>query len=396
MNHIPDGHGVDAVEEDEITGIYGDAADGEALLSLRKKIKFEPWHHPVKQLIRRRQWVAQVDRLIGQEQGRVISYLSLPGADMLDVRVLGESVQKNGGAIRLLGFNSRQVSNDETGVQLNAESVLRQEGIITDDSLTLPDRLQDIAVGRSHAAAKLAEWGTFDVINIDLCDHFGSAAPSPNMFDVIERIVAHQRVRTRPWLLMITTRVDPENVGLAREKFSKPIDTNLAAAAQFEASLVEALALGEESIGDELAGCWGKSGEPIAKIFAIGMGKYLLHFLHNQIQDPAKVELASCFGYRVYGNDVDMLSTVFRIKPIEKVIIAVGVEQVDIPEIEISSALQIVRKAGALIDGDAVLNADQNMMDMVEDTEKMLSKVDYDISGYRPWLRALTARACQV
>ncbi|WP_322548051.1 PP_RS20740 family protein [Stenotrophomonas geniculata] len=390
MQADPNGQGLDPLDEIDQETVYGEAAEvdvAEEIVSARKRSDFKPWHHPVKQFVREKQWLLQVERL-GKAQGRDLGYLSLPGEDMFDVRVIGESVKRRGGKVRLLGFNSRKPGMGDAGSQINAESVLRQEKIITDDSRTLPDRLQDIAEKRSHVYRIMESYGKFDVINIDLCDHLGADTAGPGIFDVIEKIVLHQRGYATPWLFMMTTRVHPDFLGKAEGKFSPPLRKNIELGPEFSEKLAELIGV-DICIAKDVERYWKVAGDPLIKIFAVGLGKYLLHLLHNQIQDPASVELASCCAYRVESKSLDMLSVVFRVTPREKIMISAEQQNnIEIPAIEMASAIQIVRKAGATVDVDAVVNDRAVLVNLVEQTEALLAAGNYDVSKYREWLGA--------
>ena len=398
MNRFPQGGAAkDFVDKSDIELVYGE--DDGGLATVGKRDDFKAWHHPVKQFVREEQWRKQLDRLLGEkglfEDGRPIHYLSLPGEDMFDVRVLGELARDKGRKIRLLGFNSDAYAPGETGGQLNSESVLRQEGIITNDSLTLGDRLQDIAVERSHVFKKMEGWGRFDVINLDFCNHIGAKVEGIGFFDVLYKLVSHQRSSSSPWLLMLTTRVHPDHVEVARESFSGPIDSNIKLSDEFCQNLAGILNI-EVCSGEGLSQCWGASGESLVKLFSVGLGKFILHLLHNQVQDPASVELASCFSYRVEGDHLDMLSVVFRITPGDKVLIPVDNRVVNIPALEIASALQIVRKSGNICDVDSSIKDPGLLNELVEATEKLLSIANYDVDKYKDWLRTRSVRACAV
>ncbi|WP_294993848.1 hypothetical protein [uncultured Stenotrophomonas sp.] len=392
MNRVdPDGHGQDYLDDSLLENIYGEDSPPEDLVASRKRVDFKAWHHPAKQFVRENQWLMQVERL-GPFEGKTIVYLSLPGEDMFDVRVIGEAVKRGGGQIKLLGFNSRIAGAEDAGSQINSESVLRQEGIITDDSLTLPDRLQDIAAPRSHVYERMASYGKFDVVNLDLCDHLGASTDGVSIFDVIEKIAFHQRGYTTPWLFMLTTRVHPNFINLAQEKFSPPIRKNIELGEAFSEKLAELIGA-HSCVVDDVDQYWELVGDPLLKIFAVGLGKYLLHLLHNQVQDPAAVELSSCCGYRVEAQHLDMLSVVFRVTPRDKVMIpAAQTNSIEIPEVELSSAIQIVRKAGRTIDVDAALQSPETLRNLVESTERLLQGGNYDVSKYQEWLGAHNVR----
>lgn len=152
----------------------------------------------------------------------------------------------------------------------------------------------------------------------------------------------------------------------AEDKFLHPLRKNIELGPEFSDKLAELIGV-DVCVAENVDRYFKINGDPLLKIFAVGLGKYLLHLLHNQVQDPASVELSSCCGYRVEAEHLDMLSVVFRVTPKEKVIIpAAQVADIAIPAIEMASAIQIVRKAGATVDVDLVLQDRDTLVEYVE------------------------------
>lgn len=391
MSHSQHPDGSDAFEEDDLDAVYGDVSRNDGSTQGTRKRDFLPWHHPVKQFVRSKQWLKQADRLLGDVPiGRRVRYLTLPGADMLDVRLLGEYLRDRGRSLECLGFNSRPANNDPDfgeGGRINAESVLRQEGIISDNSLTLPDRFQDIAVESSQANVHLRSWKAFDIINIDICGHFASGDEVPNAFEAMNRLVAHQRTAEQPWLLMLTTRVHPDHLAAARVHFDSAIQRNVNLDGSFRAELATAIEIDEEHIEEELLQVWAAHDSRFVKLYAIGLGKHLLHLFHNQYQSPARVELKSCMAYRVHGDVPDMLSIAFLIRPGERVVIPANAPRIlVIPNVEVVHANQIVRKAARLLDVDSALEDEMVLGECIAESEELLYKCNYETSSYREWL----------
>lgn len=71
---------------------------------------FEPWHRPRKQWIRRYQWHDSLLEMMRETHfpadARIMRYLSLPGEDLLDVRVLREACVEAGVDMRFTGMVS--------------------------------------------------------------------------------------------------------------------------------------------------------------------------------------------------------------------------------------------------------------------------------------------------
>src|SRR5215212_3754207 len=106
------------IPDAEIEAIYGPdatvAAEGPASLP-RIKRTFMAWHHPVKQIVRARQWAKLTGKLLAERRQRleVLRYFTLPGPDLLDVRVLTEVCSPLEIPIHYFGFNAGAEGLDE-------------------------------------------------------------------------------------------------------------------------------------------------------------------------------------------------------------------------------------------------------------------------------------------
>lgn len=62
--------------------------------SRKTKKEFKPWHNPRKQLVRKEQWIYFTSKYLANIlSGRTtLKYFSLPGDDLLDVRVFHDSI----------------------------------------------------------------------------------------------------------------------------------------------------------------------------------------------------------------------------------------------------------------------------------------------------------------
>src|SRR5262245_8498942 len=99
----------DPVETSDVRDIYGDAPPPALpLLVPAKRVDFQPWHYPVKHVVRSEQWAALTRNLLEEHYPNlvVLRYFTLPGADMLDVRVLSDVCGPRGISIEYFGFNA--------------------------------------------------------------------------------------------------------------------------------------------------------------------------------------------------------------------------------------------------------------------------------------------------
>jgi hypothetical protein len=401
--YVEDGY----IEGDYVDTVFGGTDKRQTVVSTpANRTSFAPWHHPVKQIVRDYQWADLVRKLLAehrQGQGREsLRYFTLPGADLLDVRVLAEAVADMGTRIEYFGFDSGYEDQakseiDLTGAYLLAESALRQSGSISDRAEILRDRLEDIAQPGTHAAERLRQRGVFDVINIDACDHLGykPEGRTGSVFEAIEKLLEHQLWAKEPWLLFITTRANVALLGTPATKLQYAIMRNIDVhQEEFSAPLAECIGAEVATIAADLAGCWTVQNLNFLKLFSVGLSKYLLHFYHAQQNIRTKVELASAFAYKVSGDEPDMLSLAFRMTPKGLNVLAPSAGGgTPLPTVELSHALGMVSRAKKLWDLDQAIASDQGIRtEAVVGTEKLLSAANYDIPKWREWLRTLPVR----
>jgi hypothetical protein len=407
LKSVGEGGGLEK-EEDYIEAVFGHDEEAETVVtSPGLRTSYAPWHHPVKQIVREYQWAHLVHKLVTEQrhgsQRDTLRYFTLPGADLLDVRVLAEALAQIGTQIEYFGFDSGYVAaegdmpKDDTGTYFAAESELRQAGRITGRAEILGDKLEDIAVPDSHAAGRLKQRGVFDVINIDACDHLGyvPAGRTRSVFDALEKLLAHQLKAEEPWLLFVTTRANAGLLGIPTTKLQNAIHKNIELYPNdFSGPLADCIGGKVATLAADLAGQWSKQSLQFLKLFCVGLGKYLLQYYHAQQNLPARVELVSAFGYKVSSDEPDMLSLAFRITPK-----GLNVQQGSaggasvIPNIELSHALAVVEKAKKLWDLDQAITSDDDVRrDAVDGMRRLLASANYDIPGWHKWLRELPVR----
>ena len=390
--------GSDEIPDEDLQIAYGGRNRGEEFVAASKrKTAFKPWHHPVKQIVRTRQWAALTRRLIeDRAQPRPsLRYFTLPGPDLLDIRILADICEPLNVQIEYFGFDVGQEVPDEaeesfTGEWINAESALRQAGRISADALILPDRLEDIATENSQAAAQLRQRPAFDVINIDACDHLAylPKGRTHNTFDALGALLRHQMTSRTPWLLFVTTRAQPELLGNPGIQFQNAITQNLALPGGFGEALAGSIGADLTKLGSALVAIWGANDARFLKLYSIGLGKFLLQFFHMQPNLPANVELASCYAYRVHSNNADMLAMAFRITPDPPRVFAPGIGGAAVVNnLEPHRAIRVATQARKLQDLDEALKNEVDVRaEAIVGTEALLGAANYDLDGWRNWL----------
>lgn len=375
------------------------------LIGARLRDDFAPWHHPVKQVVRHYQWLELTEKLLRDHRSaserQTMHYFTLPGRDLLDVRVLAGAVNSLGTRIEYFGFDAgggeSPAENSELDKQtfFSAEAELRQSGLVTDLAEVLPDRLEDIAVSGSQAANRLEQKRPFDVINLDACQHlaYEPKGRQKTIFNALQKLLEHQLGATKPWLLFLTTRVDPERLGAPAEMLKQAIKENLSVHKQdFGDALADCLGGDPAKLDSHLDECWQSDDEDLLKVYSVGLGKYLLQFFHAQLGRQAKVELVSAYAYKISKQKPEMLSLAFRVRP-KHVVMPATAAPPQPDAIELNGALKIVARAKRLWDLDEGLEADDEVRELaVEGTKELLGSADYDLAAWREWLADLPVR----
>lgn len=183
--------------------------------SIQRAREFLPWHRPRKQFVRR-MWKGCLEDILKQrEPDSEISYLGLPGADLLDLRFFYRHFCEDGeNRLRFVGFDTARQAGSSAANDLElslAELKLRPS--VSSQSDVLADDIRRLAATNSQSYRRCARSAPFDVVNLDLCDSILSEAPGgPNsMFSALARIVGVQAGYTHPWLILLTSTIDRES-----------------------------------------------------------------------------------------------------------------------------------------------------------------------------------------
>lgn len=391
---MTDDHG-DVPGGDDLAAAYGEdyASVDEFTVVRPKRTQFAPWHHPVKQRVRTSQWQMLVHRLISTRNmnGGTLRYFTLPGPDLLDVRVLADICAPQSVAIEYFGFDAALQASNVNNQRFEIESALRQSSKITDQAIIYPDQLQDIALSNSQAARQLSQQRPFDVVNVDACDHlaYAPADRGRSLFDALRSLLAHQMDATAPWLLFVTTRAEPELMEGPGVELRRAVNDNLNSnVGGFGLALAGLFETDEATIADAVANIWAVPSDRFLKLYALGLTKYLLQFFLAQPNRPANVELASTCAYRVFRGDPDMLALAFRITPGPRVVFEPGEQPPSTAALEVERAINAAERAKRLRDLDRELADNPDLcLEAARGSAVLLSASNYDIEAYAQWLR---------
>lgn len=359
------------------------------------KKEFLPWHRPRKQYVRDRQWREQIEALLSEAspQGNTLKYLGLPGIDLLDLRYFHNAIctPKN---LRLcfLGFNSDAApgSDNQTELNISLDEVRRLPHIDVASEI-IPDDFCRIASGDSIAWSKAFHLGPYDIVNLDLCDGFGKHPPGSledTHYNAVNQLLTLQAKNKNPWLLLLTTRVGRNHVHVdVLEKLLTGYLRNLMDCLPFQNASRESFSINDENTLRQAS----QTEDGLLSIFLIGLCKWFLGLAVDQ-QPPSTVKVQNVLGYRVYGKaeHEDLVSLAIKFEPTfiaghDALALA---NQPFSPPNECSLAVEALGKISDLQDVDALLRADQSLLDaMTTDMASLLESARYDPAAYREWVR---------
>lgn len=365
--------------------------------------RFKPWHKPRKQWVRRYQWFRLTVDLLADTHfpadARVFRYLSMPGEDLLDVRILQEACADANIEMRFTGLNAVKIGSPDD-LQLNiSESAIRDLPTIHAGSRVLREKFQSIAEPESLAYTEIRNSGPFNAINIDLCDHIAfreQHAGAQTIIDALAQILQIQLEHAmHPWLLFVTTRIAPGQVdGANLRALIQAVRDNIADSVEFEAWTAALLDADGAALLAALDAPDKLTPHHFKNLFCLGFGKWLLSYI--RAAQPARefCMLPSCF-YSIHDGQPDMLSLAFRCDVIRRPPTdAYGIlidEENAVQDEEIEMGVRLAEQAASLADLDALLSSEPEVLErMTIESEVLLRAANYRVDdpemGYRAWL----------
>lgn len=357
--------------------------------------EFQPWHLPRKQWVREYQWTDSVERLIQSGQvtfadNRPLRYLTLPGEDLLDIRVLHGFCERIGCSLKFLGFDSSRSFDLRV-----SEHEIASLPMIHGESFVRSEELSAIGIADSHAGRALEAFGGIDLVNLDLCnsiaaDELGCAESS---FNSIAKIIDHQnRSRSEPWLLYLTTRANLacSNADVL-EQFANAVLRN-AKNAVFKKELSSRMQLPIESVHRLKSEQTRIPQTEFVKLFYVGLSKWLLQLAHSG-SPKWQLAVGSVGSYRVYGQIPDMLSLTYQFDPIRQavsdktdILPKAKARQTESVPTEPTMALELLKAYATLQDIDKILRTDGKLYKkLLSESELLLKSARFDTEEYHVW-----------
>jgi len=287
----------------------------------RKTLKkeFKGWHKPRKQFIRKYQWNGEIEKFINNleiNNSKILSYLTLPGIDYFDIRVLHDLCASKGINIKYLAFNNGIDSEDKKNEQILVENEIKSLECIEKDSQTVLDDIRQVGIKDSIAYQAAEKSAPFDVINLDLCSAI-LAGPDPEYFKSLHQLLNIQfDKRKKPWLLFLTTHVqNNRNYKEYIDKVFSCIWSNINDSDYFKESFEMFSDLNFDEFSSNKEFTKNLYGMEFFKAFGVGLGKWLLQLMLSA-RPRSSVNMLKSYHYRVNRKSTpNMLSLVYLFEP---------------------------------------------------------------------------------
>lgn len=394
FEEISDNQSSDDLVSSAYSGISTDFA------KVEQKKSFQPWHLPRKHYCRLKQWAHHTQKLQRElkiyrpTQERPLRYLTLPGDELLDIRVLSRVMKNAGIKMQFLGFNTALDNLRSAESDLSFSEVRQLEGIYEKPSEIIQHRIENITDQNSTARQKVMEHLPFDIINLDFT---GSMVGQPPLSDqsylqLVRWLLEQQWNKNRnPWLLFLTVplaRDDRTNNETARQLFSTVYSN--AENREFADKLTNLLQISRGEILTEMKGGVSLDNQRYSQGLGLALSKWILGLLTTR-SDQWAVELVDSKSYRVYGNVPEMYSMSFKFIPYDTISVdATGLtipfDSATNPISELDTGLGLIHSISQTEDVDKLLDENRQLLDeAINYSADFLAMVRYDPNDYREW-----------
>lgn len=356
---------------------------------------FLAWHRPRKQYVREAQWTNAVRQVMDdRDPDDKLKYIGLPGIDLLDLRQILRTVcEPSGRKLQYIGFDIAAGAASPDGTELNiSQSELDARSSVHSPSGVRPDDLRYVGKRTTNAWRAVRRFGHVDVVNFDLTTTLFDLSPDEpiSYLGALKEVLALQSGNPKPWVLLLTTKVDRQDmtdagVGPLLRQFR---DT-LADCPELSDAIVEA----ELSLPDGLTiDAWDDDS---LRVTSLTGTLQWIHGLLNEGAISARVRLTSCFVYTSFqkGGIVDIASMVVRFdpQPVDLVDTVFPVSEPDQPDVQATErpCVRFTNQYRRIADGiniDDRLRADADLrVRMTGLTADLLEEARYSRADYLAW-----------
>lgn len=378
-------------------------------------LQFQPWHKPRKQFVRVEQWLRHVEGIVGKlglqsfNDGEPLRYMTLPGPDLLDIRMVADFCSSKSIKLRYTGFcHSTDTEERRLRQNVNEFSITHKDAVVN-SSKVVRSRLQDVGIKNSEAAVEMVKGGPFDVVNIDACEPLAGDDEnvSGRLVDAIRSITEYQLAyRRKPWILLLTTPIQENSISKnSMNALNEQVILNTKNDSSFFDEISTHFQDGE-NIAAYLERISENTGDGLISIFSLGIAKWLIHLAEQAKFKVIKLQGYSYSMFRKPPYDANMVSLCFLFEPTD-ITIQDGTgltsnlkPQANVGDQPISTHLRALKRAFDIENLDIKLQADVTKhQEMVLQSKELLKKVGYPVddkaNGYDAWLASVTPQSIE-
>lgn len=365
----------------------------------RRRDGFKAWHRPRKQYVREKQWTNAInDILDGRDPVDRLKYLGLPGLDLLDLRHIVATVcEPTGRVLEFVGYDTAAGGDGAQATELNISEVeLRAHQLVHGPSRIRPDDFRHLA-SRDTAAWRAAEKvAPADVINLDLTGHLfsdGSVQGGRSYEAAVRELLALQIANPRPWLLLLTTKVDRETASLDKlTVLVQGLDRALS-----ECTEVQEMLDRHAEAPFEAAAVESCSDADLRLFTVVATMRWIYDLVMGTAAVRCRPRLSSCFFYTSHsgGPGRDMASLVIRFDRRPVTLDDAVFEHPPTPDRDDDPCAELARYVARTAGGpdiDEVVAADPGLRaELVERSGALLTQARYSVDAYQQWVRDYTS-----
>lgn len=369
-------------------------------------LAFAPWHKPRKQYVRTRQWMNHIGGILATlrdvghfQDERPFRYLTLPGPDLLDVRMVADVCGSNNVKLSYLGFcHVDEAEGRRLRRNVTEFAVTRSDAVLS-SSRVVPARLQDVKHNNTEAFVAMSRNGTYDAVNIDACDPIANdnIDNTGRLIDSIRRITEYQiSNRREPWVLFLTTPIQTDSISAGSlQAIQNQVLQNVKQDQEFAGEISKRYQEGE-ALSEFMARSCAQNGNELLSLVCLGLGKWLIH-ISEQVNFRVKVMTPYCYSiFQEEPYEPNMISLCFLFEPTQPPIqdetgLTENPVAPEISTVGISDHIRALRKSAKIENLDVTLANDDGLRaEMIEQTKSLLRDagyaVDNAVSGYEAWL----------
>lgn len=367
------------------------------------RLEFKPWHKPRKQFVRKEQWIRHIKGIIDKNdirnRARPFNYLTLPGPDLLDLRLVADICELEDVKLRYLGFcKADEEESDRLRRNVSEFDISRIERVVS-GSKVVSAPIQDIQRKKSEAHVALFQGGTYDAINIDACSPIANQDNdgTGRLIETIRHLAKYQIDNCRdPWMLFLTSPIQTDSI--SDQSFTSicaQIQNNKDNSSEFADEIVNQFNQGED-LQEYINRISGQNSKEFLSLICLGLTKWLIH-LSEQVHYRVKIMKSFCystFQHEPFTPNLASLCFLFEPRTMtmsDKTGLTVNLPLIGGSNIGIDDHIRALRKTNEIVNVDDVLNGDEHLRtQMIEETKSLLRQVGYPVddpaTGYNVWL----------